>query len=108
MHRPALQGRSILIVEDEPLIGLDLVDAFEPTGAELTTACTVEHAMRLALRENLSAAILDHALPDGDCSALCEVLTERGIPFVIYSGFGPAEEGCKGRALPGQTGAPRS
>ena len=27
----------------------------------------------------------------GDCSALCEVLTERGGPFITYSGFGPAD-----------------
>jgi len=96
MQRPTLEGRSILIVEDEPLIALDLMQAFESTGAELTTAATVQHAMRLILREPLSAVILDHALPDGDSSALCELLTERAIPFVVYSGFGlTGEAACK-------------
>ena len=33
----------------------------------------------------LSAAILDHALSDGDSSQVCERLKERNIPFVLYS-----------------------
>ena len=37
MQRPTLKGRSILIVEDEPLIVMDITQAFEGTGAALTT-----------------------------------------------------------------------
>ena len=93
--QPMLEGRSILIVEDEPLIALDLAEAFGPTGAVLTTTTTVQHALILARHDNLSAAILDHALPDGDCSALCEVLTHRDIPFIVYSGFSAGKDACK-------------
>ena len=95
MQRPPLEGRSILIVEDEPLIALDIAQAFEPTGAELTTTTTLRHGLALAQHHDLSAAILDHALPDGDCSKLCELLMQRGIPFIVYSGFGPAADTCK-------------
>ena len=95
MQRPTLEGRSILIVEDEPLIALDIAEAFEPTGAELTTTTTVQHAMILAQYDGLSAAILDHVLPDGDCSTLCELLKQRDIPFIVYSGFGPSNDACK-------------
>ena len=33
MEYPALRGRSILVVEDEPLIGMDIRQALEKTGA---------------------------------------------------------------------------
>ena len=62
MQRPSLEGRHVLIVEDEPLIAYDIAQAFEPTGAVLTTTTTLEHALILAQHDNLSAAILDHAL----------------------------------------------
>ena len=93
--QPRLEGRSILIVEDEPLIALDIAEAFGPTGAVLTTTTTAEHGLILAQNDGLSAAILDHALPDGDCSKLCEVLKQRHIPFIVYSGFGPGADACK-------------
>jgi CheY-like chemotaxis protein len=35
----------------------------------------------------LSAAILDHALSDGDTSEICQRMKERNIPFVTYSGY---------------------
>ena len=87
MERPSLKGRSILIVEDEPLIVMDITRAFEHTGAELTTTNTLRHALLLVQHDGLSGAILDHALPDGDCSVLYTRLQERGIPFIIYSGY---------------------
>ena len=87
MQRPTLQGRSILIVEDNPIIVMDLTLALEHTGAQLTTTNTLKHAILLAEHDGLSAAILDHALGDGDSSHLCNRLTERGIPYMIYSGY---------------------
>lgn len=87
MQRPTLEGRSILIVEDEPLIVMDITLALEHTGAELTTTNTLKHALLLVEHDGLSAAILDHSLGDGDSSLLCTRLKERGIPFLIYSGY---------------------
>lgn len=90
-----MKGRSILIVEDEPLIALDIAEAFAPTGAVLTTTTTLQHALILVRHDGLSAAILDHALSDGDSSELCEILTQRGIPFIIYSGFVTVDGACR-------------
>lgn len=80
MDHPTLQGRSILIVEDNPIIVMDITLAFGPTGAQLTTTNTLKHALLLAEHDGLSAAILDHALGNGDSSLLCKRLTERGTP----------------------------
>jgi DNA-binding response OmpR family regulator len=85
--RASLTGRSILVVEDEPLIAMDITQAFEGTGAALTTTNALHHALILAEHDGLSGAILDHALGDGDSSLLYARLRERGIPFLIYSGF---------------------
>lgn len=87
MERPSLSGQSILIVEDEPLIVMDITRAFEHTGAQLTTTNTLRHALIIIEHDALSGAILDHALPDGDSSLLYARLKERGIPFIIYSAY---------------------
>ena len=87
MKSPTLQGRSILIVEDEPFITMDLTIALEATGASVTSTNTLKHALLLVEHDGLSAAILDHVLGDGDSSLLYKRLNERGIPFMIYSGF---------------------
>jgi len=95
MQRPSLEGRSILVVEDEPLIVMDITQAFEATGAALTTTNTLKHALILVEHDGLSGAILDHALGDGNSSLLCQRLKERGIPFIIYSGYSTVEGPCK-------------
>jgi CheY-like chemotaxis protein len=70
MQRATLEGRSILVVEDQPLIAMDISQAFAPTGAAITTT-TLTHALTLVEHKGLSGAILDHALGDGDSSLLC-------------------------------------
>ena len=93
MDRP-LAGRSIVIVEDEPNIALDIATAFQNAGAQVTTTTTLDHAKTLVEHDGLAAAVLDHGLGNGNSSSLCERLAERGIPFVIYSGFGTIDEGA--------------
>lgn len=87
MPRPNLDGASILIVEDEPLIVMDMTIAFTHAGAHVTSTNTLKHAKILVEYDGLTAATIDHALPDGDGAGLCARLTERGIPFLLYSGL---------------------
>jgi DNA-binding response OmpR family regulator len=75
-------GRSILIVEDEPLIAMEIVDAFKAAGAVVTATFSFKQALVLVEHDGLAAAILDHALGDDDSSQLCARLKERDIPFV--------------------------
>jgi len=91
MQRSTLDGRSILIVEDEAIIAMDLTMALEDVGAEVTSTGTLKHALLLVEHDGLSAAILDHGLKDGDSSLLSKRLKERGVPFLIYSGHSDAE-----------------
>ena len=91
MEHPALRGRSILVIEDEPLIGMDIRAALEETGALVTATTTVRHALILVEHDGLAGAIMDHALADGDSAELCARLEARGIPYVSYSGYDPVE-----------------
>jgi DNA-binding response OmpR family regulator len=91
MEFPALRGRSILVVEDEMLIGIDIRSALEDAGAQVTSTTTARHALILAEDDGLAGAIMDHALADGDSTELCARLAARGIPYVSYSGFDPVK-----------------
>src|SRR6187200_3055669 len=87
MVHPGLKGRSILVVENELLIALDIVQALENAGANATMTTTARHAMILADHDGLAGAIMDHGLNDGDSTAVCARLKERGIPYISYSGY---------------------
>jgi CheY-like chemotaxis protein len=87
MNHPGLWGRSILVVEDELLIAMDIAGALEKAGARATMTTTVRHALILVEHDGLSGAIMDHALSDGDSTALCARLKARGIPYLSYSGY---------------------
>ena len=91
MEFPALRGRSILVVEDEVLIGMDIRNALEKAGAYVTATTTAHHALILVEHDGLAGAIMDHALADGDSTKLCARLAARGIPYVSYSGFDPVK-----------------
>src|SRR6185436_12816723 len=87
MKHPGLWGRSILVVEDQLLIAMDIVAALEEAGAHATMTTTVRHALILVEHDDLSGAIMDHGLSDGDSTNLCARLKERGIPCISYSGY---------------------
>jgi CheY-like chemotaxis protein len=89
MEFPVLRGLSILVVEDEPLIGMNIRSALEDAGAHVTATTTIRHALILIEHDGLAGAIMDHALRDGDSSELCAQLKARGIPYVSYSGCDP-------------------
>ena len=89
-----LAGRSVLIVEDEPIIAMEITQAFQDAGAAVTTINTLKQALILVEYDGLAAAILDHALDDGDSTRLCQRLKERDVPFVIYSGFDDVDGVC--------------
>ena len=87
MASSSLDGLTFLVVEDEPLIAMDIAMALEDCGAKVTTTTSLKHAVLLADGDGLSGAILDHSLGDGDSSVLRARLKERGIPFLVYSGY---------------------
>jgi DNA-binding response OmpR family regulator len=102
-----LSGRLILIVEDEPLIAMEIVQAFERAGARVVSISTLRQALLLVENDGPSAAVLDHALSDGDSSRLCERLRELDIPFVLHSGYSNIEGACRGALLVPKPASPQ-
>jgi DNA-binding NtrC family response regulator len=90
----SLTGHTVLILEDEPIVALDIVTAFEQAGATVVAARTLAKACSIVEQGGLSAAVLDFGLSDGDAEQLCHRLTERKVPFVLHSGYGHAGAAC--------------
>jgi CheY-like chemotaxis protein len=79
-----LDGRRILIVEDEVLIAEDLAHYFVQLGCEvLGPAGTLAEGFGLIDRAEL--AVLDIALGNEMVFPLAEVLLARGVPFVFFT-----------------------
>jgi DNA-binding response OmpR family regulator len=87
MQSAALTGRTILVVEDEPLIALDIASAFEKSGAVVVKARSLAQARGFVERKDLSAAVVDFGLSDGDAASMCTRLASRDIPYVLHSGY---------------------
>jgi DNA-binding NtrC family response regulator len=83
---PSLEGRAILVVEDEPLVALDIHRTFQDAGARVISARMRTQALEAVSSREVSAAVLDLVLAD-DSEDLRRELTDRGIPYVIYSGM---------------------
>ncbi len=85
--RPLLAGRRLLVIEDEPLVALDIVAGLEDAGAEvLGPAGTERDALRLIDTEMADAALLDANLHGRPVDQVAAALVRRRIPFVFVSG----------------------
>ena len=81
-------ARSILIVEDEPLISMMLEEFLESLGHKVVGTCdSVEEALAHVARGGFDVAILDVQLRDGkQVWPIADRLAEAGTPFVIATG----------------------
>lgn len=90
---PSLAGRTILIVEDEYLIAIDLALRLGDLGAEIVgPAGTVAEALALVERvaDTLDGAVLDVNLRDERVYPVADALAARGVRFVFASGYDAA------------------
>ena len=77
----------ILILEDEPLILMEMSFAIEDEGARAAGAHTVARALAAIAEMRPDAAILDVNLGRGTtCEPVAERLKELGVPFLLHSG----------------------
>ena len=83
-----LSGFRILVVEDEPLLSLDLVAGLEGAGAEVVgPAGTLEEALQLVETAPIDAALLDGNLHGKPVDEVASALARRNVPFVFVTGY---------------------
>ena len=83
------EARTILLVEDEPLILMDLEFAAEDAGLECLRAPNLAEALAFieSHGDRLDVAVLDVSLTgDDNCLPIARELHVRDIPYVIHSG----------------------
>lgn len=85
----ALNGRWVLVVEDDYFIANDLLRQFKESGAEvLGPVASVEHALALiAATPQIDGAVLDVNLRDVMVYPVADALRDRGVPFVFATGY---------------------
>ena len=89
MRDRTLQGCRILVVEDEYMLATDLEAELLDAGAiVLGPFGTVETAMEfIGTKQEIDAAILDVNLRGEMIFPAADLLTERGVPFVLTTGY---------------------
>lgn len=80
-------GRSILVVEDEAMIGMMLEDYLDMLGYRLhALATSVEEGCAIVAQGGFDAALLDCNLQGEKSWPIADRLAESGIPFLFATG----------------------
>jgi PAS domain S-box-containing protein len=84
-----LKGKRVLIVEDEPLLWMDMEASLTEVGCQIRgPAGTLEKARQMIASVDCDAALLDANLAGQSVDSLAVALTQRNIPFAFVTGHG--------------------
>jgi DNA-binding NtrC family response regulator len=95
-----VSGSTILILEDEPIIGLALEDMLADRGASVLFASGIEEAQDLVAAKTINSAILDVNVHGARSYGVAEALAARKIPFVFATGYGDRAHPPEFAAIP--------
>ena len=85
---PHILGRSVVVVEDEALVALDLEETLKSAGLHVMgPAASVAEAMALLEAGTPDAAILDLNLRGELVTPVARKLREIGVPFVLATAY---------------------
>ena len=84
-----LHGKRILLIEDEPLVSMELEGELAAAGCGVIgPAATLEHARTLVEEGKYDAALVDVNLKGQPVDELAALLTEKNCPFAFVTGYG--------------------
>lgn len=82
-----LAGRRILVVEDEPLLAMDIVDQVQDHGGVvLGPAVSLDEGIEMLRAEKPDACVLNIRLGGQMVYPLADELLETRVPFIFASG----------------------
>jgi len=83
-----LQGRRVLVVEDEVMVSWLLEDMLAELGCEVVgPAARVGQALAIVDAETIDLAVLDVNLNGQKSFPVADALVARGVPFVFSTGY---------------------
>ena len=83
-----LEGRRILVVEDEFLIAMEVEELLRALGAQVVGPFgRLEPALKAVREEELHGAVLDVRLDGETSEPVAAVLVSRGVPVLLTTGF---------------------
>ncbi len=81
--------RRVLVVEDEPLVSMDIETTLRSAGHVIVgPVSTIEAAQNLAQTRNYDVALLDMNLGGTSVESVAEIVAGHGIPFAFLTGYG--------------------
>ena len=96
-----MNGTSVIILEDEPLVAFALEDMLLDLGVkEVRLATTNAEAMRLLDESVPDFAVLDVNIRGERSYGVAGELSRRQVPFVFATGYGDAEHPEMLKAVP--------
>jgi DNA-binding NtrC family response regulator len=88
MHQSALQGLKVLLVEDQPIIAMDVEETLLEAGvAVIESAATAAEALLKIETFTPDVAVLDVNLGSGTSLPVAQELLRRNIPFIFSTGY---------------------
>ncbi|CAH2603031.1 Response regulator [Rhodovastum atsumiense] len=83
-----LAGCRVLVVEDEPLLAIELEGLLQEFGCVVVgPVSSLARALQLAQDGSFDVALLDVVIRGGDVYPVADLLIARGIPFALASGY---------------------
>jgi len=84
----SIRGKSVLVIEDEPLVALDIVSVLNEAGANVVGPVTTRKEALSSVEElSLDLVLLDGNLQGESVEDIAERLRDRRIPFLMVSGY---------------------
>ena len=90
--REPLQGLRVLLVEDDPLICLDLEASLAELGATVMAVSDVPAALKIVAAATLDFAVLDFELGVETSEPVARAAMNYGVPFLYLSGYSEHDE----------------
>jgi PAS domain S-box-containing protein len=87
--RRTLEGKRVLVIEDEPLVSMEMESNLSAAGCEIVgPAATLDRAKALVEAADYDAALVDVNLKGQPVDELATLLTKKNRPFAFVTGYG--------------------